>query len=119
MKILASGACLIRAMMLNFTGRANPTQVGLARLITDEVSFAYITDVYVLPSHQGKGLGKWLMECVNEELSKWPELRRSLLMSNHEGCKFYASVMRMEPFEQGKGGYSLLNRKWGGSGIDA
>lgn len=88
-------------------------------MITDEVSFAYITDVYVHPSHQGKGLGKWLIECVNEEFSRWPELRRSLLMSNQEGCKFYAKVIGMEPFEQGKGGFQLLNRKWSGSGIDA
>lgn len=107
------------SMMLKFAGRANPTQVGLARLITDEVSFAYITDVYVTKEHQRKGLGKWLMECVHEELSAWPELRRSLLMSNSEGAEFYRKVMGMEPFEQGKAGYSLLNKKWVGSGIDA
>lgn len=97
----------------------NPKQVGLARLITDEVSFVYMTDVYVAKAHQGKGLGKWLMECVNEELSKWPELRRSLLMSNAEGAEFYRQVMGMTPFKQGKGGFQLLNKKWAGSGIDA
>ena len=39
-------------------------QVGLARVITDETTFAYLCDVYVLPEHQGRGLGRWLMECV-------------------------------------------------------
>jgi len=39
-------------------------QVGLARVITDETTFAYLCDVYVLPGHQGRGLGRWLMDCV-------------------------------------------------------
>lgn len=40
------------------------SQVGLARVVTDEATFAYLCDVYVLPTHQGRGLGQWLMECV-------------------------------------------------------
>ncbi len=39
-------------------------QVGLARVITDSATYAYLCDVYVLEDHRGKGLGKWLMECV-------------------------------------------------------
>lgn len=39
-------------------------QVGLARLITDYATFAYLCDVYVLPEYQRNGLGKWLMNCV-------------------------------------------------------
>jgi len=39
-------------------------QVGLARVITDRATFAYLCDVYVLPLHGGQGLGRWLMECV-------------------------------------------------------
>jgi GNAT superfamily N-acetyltransferase len=39
-------------------------QVGLARVITDHATFAYLCDVYVLESHRGRGLGKWLIECV-------------------------------------------------------
>lgn len=39
-------------------------QVGLARFITDSATYAYLCDVYVLEDHRGKGLGKWLMECV-------------------------------------------------------
>ena len=41
-------------------------QIGLARMITDRATFAYLCDVYVLPDYQGKGLGKWLMRCVME-----------------------------------------------------
>lgn len=41
-----------------------PAQVGLARVVTDQATFAYLCDVYVLESHRGRGLGKWLIECV-------------------------------------------------------
>jgi GNAT superfamily N-acetyltransferase len=39
-------------------------QIGLARAITDGASFAYLCDVYVLAERRGRGLGRWLMECV-------------------------------------------------------
>jgi GNAT superfamily N-acetyltransferase len=39
-------------------------QVGFARAITDRATYAYLADVFVLPSHRGRGLGRWLMECV-------------------------------------------------------
>src|SRR5947199_8627279 len=43
---------------------AGPRQIGLARVISDFTTFAYLCDVYVLPELRGKGLGRWLMECV-------------------------------------------------------
>lgn len=39
-------------------------QIGLARVVTDYATYAYLCDVYVLESHRGRGLGKWLVECV-------------------------------------------------------
>jgi GNAT superfamily N-acetyltransferase len=44
-----------------FRGKA---QIGFARVITDSATYAYLCDVYVLEDYRGKGLGKWLMECV-------------------------------------------------------
>jgi GNAT superfamily N-acetyltransferase len=41
-----------------------PAQVGFARCITDRATYAYLADVFVLPSHRGRGLSKWLMECI-------------------------------------------------------
>jgi GNAT superfamily N-acetyltransferase len=40
------------------------SQVGLARVVTDCATFAYLCDVYVLEAHRGRGLGTWLMEIV-------------------------------------------------------
>ncbi|HEX03951.1 MAG TPA: N-acetyltransferase [Bacteroidetes bacterium] len=39
-------------------------QIGFARVLTDLSAIAYLMDVFVLEEHQGKGLGKWLVEEV-------------------------------------------------------
>lgn len=39
-------------------------QIGFARAITDRATFAYLADVYILESHQGRGLGKWLLRVI-------------------------------------------------------
>lgn len=43
---------------------AGAEQVGLARVVTDRATFAYLCDVYVLEAHRGQKLAVWLMECV-------------------------------------------------------
>ncbi len=37
-------------------------QIGFSRVVTDGALFAYLRDVFVLKSHRGKGLGRWLTE---------------------------------------------------------
>jgi GNAT superfamily N-acetyltransferase len=39
-------------------------QVGLARVVTDYATFAWLCDVFVAEEHRGQGLGKWLVQCV-------------------------------------------------------
>ena len=39
-------------------------QVGLARVVTDCATFAWLCDVFILDAHRGRGLGKWLVESV-------------------------------------------------------
>jgi GNAT superfamily N-acetyltransferase len=36
----------------------------LARVITDCATIAYLGDIFVLKDYRGRGLAKWLMECV-------------------------------------------------------
>jgi hypothetical protein len=78
------------------------TQIGFARIITDSVTFAYLTDVYVLPEWKGVGLGRWLVECVCEVLESMPYLRRSMLITTREGpvARFYEDVMGMERMDR-------------------
>ncbi|KAF4932338.1 hypothetical protein CGCF413_v002182 [Colletotrichum fructicola] len=75
-------------------GKKGPELVGLARVVTDYVSLAYLSDVYVLQAHQGKGLAPWLMECLNEVLDEWPDLRRFLLLtSSPQASKLYEKTL--------------------------
>jgi GNAT superfamily N-acetyltransferase len=39
-------------------------QVGFARAITDLATYAYLSDVFVVEAFRGRGLSKWLMECI-------------------------------------------------------
>jgi uncharacterized damage-inducible protein DinB/GNAT superfamily N-acetyltransferase len=39
-------------------------QVGLARVVTDRATFAWLCDVFVVEAYRGRGLSKWLIECV-------------------------------------------------------
>jgi GNAT superfamily N-acetyltransferase len=40
-------------------------QVGLARVVSDYTTFAWLCDVFIHEDHRGHGLGKWLMETVH------------------------------------------------------
>ena len=52
------------------------SQIGFARVITDFASFAYLSDVFILSGHRGRGLGKWLISSILahpdlQNLRKW------------------------------------------------
>jgi GNAT superfamily N-acetyltransferase len=56
-------------------------QVGFARVISDFATIAYLGDVFVLGSHRGRGLSKWMMECIMahpalQNLRRWILLTR-------------------------------------------
>ena len=48
-----------------------PHQIGLARVISDYTTFAWLCDVFIHEEYRGQGLGKWLMEAVHSH----PELQ--------------------------------------------
>lgn len=39
-------------------------QVGFARVITDNATFAYLCDVFILNNYRGLGLSKWLIQTI-------------------------------------------------------
>jgi len=53
-------------------------QVGFARVITDEATFAYVCDVFILPDHRKAGLSKWLVQTIRNH-PKLKNLRRLVL----------------------------------------
>jgi len=62
-------------------------QIGFARLLSDTVRFAYLMDVFVLESHQGQGLGRWLLRCVLDH----PDVRtvRRVLLTTRDAHELY------------------------------
>jgi len=55
-------------------------QVGFARVVGDFATVAYLGDVFVLESHRGRGLSKWLMQCIVEHPAL-QNLRRWILLT--------------------------------------
>jgi GNAT superfamily N-acetyltransferase len=49
---------------LCFGGYLDGKQIAFARLITDEATFAYLCDVFVLPEYRGRGYASALMKHV-------------------------------------------------------
>jgi GNAT superfamily N-acetyltransferase len=75
-----------------------PSLIGFARLITDKVTFSYLTDVYVLPEWQGQGLGRWLISCVQEVCEEMPHLRRTMCIIGHgreKSLGFYGELVSL------------------------
>jgi N-acetylglutamate synthase-like GNAT family acetyltransferase len=53
-------------------------QVGFARLVTDQATFAYLADVFILESHRGRGLSRKLVAAITSD-PRLKGLRRWLL----------------------------------------
>jgi len=62
-------------------------QLGFARVITDRATFAYLADVFVVPGYRGRGLSKWLMECIIAH----PDLQglRRWMLATHDAHELY------------------------------
>jgi GNAT superfamily N-acetyltransferase len=43
---------------------ADGEQIGFARVVSDEATYAYVSDVFVVSEHRNAGLGQFLMEAV-------------------------------------------------------
>ena len=65
-------------------------QVGFARVISDFATIAYIGDVFVLDTHRGRGLGKWLMQCITQH----PALQnlRRWILTTRDAHGLYSQV---------------------------
>ena len=56
-------------------------QIGFVRLVSDFITFSWICDVFIHPDFRGKGLSKWLFECVLEHPSA--KTRLSILATSN------------------------------------
>ena len=83
------------------------TQIGFARLVTDQATFAYLADVFVVAAERNAGHGQWLVESI---LAHPPlqGLRRWLLVTKDakrlylrcgfaESCPHLSYLERLDP----------------------
>lgn len=75
-------------------------QVGFARVVTDYATFAWLCDVFILESHRGHGLGKWLVECI----AAYPDLQgiKHFLLATRDAHGLYRQY----------GGFEDLPNPW-------
>jgi GNAT superfamily N-acetyltransferase len=69
---------------------AGDRQIGLARVITDKVTYGYLCDVYIVAEYRGQGLGTWLIRCV----LKHPDLLhlKRIALITHDAQEFYLKL---------------------------
>jgi GNAT superfamily N-acetyltransferase len=81
---------LVRAIAgaLNFGLYRDGAQVGLARVVSDKATFAWLADVYVLAGHRGHGLGHRLVRAVLDH----PDLQglRRIVLATSDAHQVYA-----------------------------
>ena len=73
---------------LNFGIFYGDNQIGFARVVTDQATFAWICDVFVLPKHRERGLASWMIESILEH----PDLQglRSYFLATRDAHSLYA-----------------------------
>ena len=72
---------------LCFSAFDGSQQVGFARVVTDQTTFAWVCDVFVEEGRRGQGIGRRLMEAVAGD-PRLAGLKRTVLATSSPG--FYA-----------------------------
>lgn len=98
---------LVRAMANSvcFGVFEHETLVGFGRAVTDLATYAYWTDVVVAETHRGRGLGRWLSECMLAH----PELQglRRVALLTRDAAELYAGL----GFSMGPGALIYMERR--------
>jgi GNAT superfamily N-acetyltransferase len=73
-------------------------QVGFARVVTDYATFAWLCDLFILESHRGQSLGKWLVESVVAH----PELHslRLFILATRDAHELYGRYGGFEALQE-------------------
>ncbi len=79
---------LDRAISFGVHHEPSGSLVGVARVITDAATFAYLSDVWIEPGHRGRGLSRFLMESILAH----PELQglRRFMLATKDAHALYA-----------------------------
>ncbi len=75
----------------------SPRLIGFARLITDLTTVHYLTDVFLLSAYRSRGLGVWMMHCIDEVFTSTEHLRGMILIVDRGSTNeaFYRKYLSM------------------------
>lgn len=95
------------AHSLCFGVYAEDQQVGFARVVTDYATFAWLCDVFILESHRGLGLSKWLLETIVAH----PQLAhlRRFLLATRDAHGLYERYGGFRPLQTPEGWLERFN----------
>ncbi|KAF2623501.1 acetyltransferase [Macroventuria anomochaeta] len=97
LKTMLDNSCTLGLYRVKSDGSQTP--VGMARMVTDFATLAYLTDVYLKDDTRGLGLGKWVIHCCREIALDVPDLRFMLLLTGSEQAQqWYRRECGMERF---------------------
>ena len=70
-------------------------QVGFARIVTDGATVGWICDMFIIASHRGRGLGRWLIECMMDQ----PDIKglRRILLNTRDAHDLYVKYADFRP----------------------
>jgi GNAT superfamily N-acetyltransferase len=70
-------------------------QVGFARIVTDGATVGWICDMFIIASHRGSGLGRWLIECMMDH----PDIKglRRILLNTRDAHDLYVKYADFRP----------------------
>lgn len=99
MKTMLDNSCVVALYKVDSatSTTVQHTPLGMARMITDYSTFAYLTDVYLAEESRGSGLGRWLIHCCRDIVRELPDLRWLLLLTGSPAAqRMYEKDFGME-----------------------
>jgi GNAT superfamily N-acetyltransferase len=72
-------------------------QIGVARVVTDYATFAWLCDVFVDEQYRGRGLSKWLVEVI----VRHPQMQglKRFMLATRDAHELYARYGGFEPLK--------------------
>jgi len=102
-----NGEVLVRAIQnsVGFALLDGTVLAGFGRAVSDLATYAYWTDVVILSSYRGRGLGRWLSECMLAH----PDLQglRRVALLTRDAAELYSGI----GFSKGPGPLVYMERR--------
>ena len=72
------------------TLRDDDKAIGMGRIIGDGGCFFQVTDIAILPGHQGRGLAKWIMQALADFVATLPKTAYVSLIADVPANRLYS-----------------------------